>query len=259
MEELADGRTITMDENLRLVMVDDEGPARQLLREYLDGIPGVVVVAECANGFEAVKAVTEHDPDLLLLDIQMPKLDGFEVLELLERETPVVFVTAHDEHALRAFEVHAVDYLLKPFSADRLGEALDRARERIGRGEAVLPVADLMADARPEAGALERILVREGSDVRVIPVDSVDYIEARDDTVAIHTGGRCHIKPQRLSTLEHRLDDRRFIRVHRSFILNIDRLRSIELYAKDSRIAILTDGSRVPVSRSGYSRLRELL
>jgi two-component system LytT family response regulator len=240
-------------------MVDDEEPARRLLREYLEAMPGVTIAAECANGFEAVKAVARHAPDLMLLDIQMPKLDGFEVVELLEQDLPVVFITAHDEHALRAFEVHAVDYLLKPFGAERLVQALDRARERIGRGDPIPPIDDLITDARPDDGDLERILVRDGSEVRVIPVGAVDYIEARDDAVAIHTGDHCHLKAQRLSTLEKRLDARRFIRVHRSFILNIDRLRSIELYAKDSRIAILADGTRVPISRSGYSRLRELL
>jgi two-component system LytT family response regulator len=248
-----------MADELRVIMVDDEGPARRLLREYLDGTPGVSIVAECGNGFEAVKAVAEHEPDLMLLDIQMPKLDGFEVVELLERELPIIFITAHDEHALRAFEVHAVDYLLKPYSAERLGEAIERARDRIGRGDALPPLDELVSDARPDGGDLERILVRDGSDVRVIPVEKVDYIEARDDAVEIHVGGAAHHKAQRMTTLEERLDPKRFIRVHRSFILNIDRLRSIELYAKDSRIAILADGTKVPVSRSGYSRLRELL
>jgi two-component system LytT family response regulator len=248
-----------MVDELRVIVVDDEEPARLLLREYLEDITGVSIIAECGNGFEAVKAVAEHDPDLMLLDIQMPKLDGFEVVELLERDLPIIFVTAHDEHALRAFEVHAVDYLLKPYSAERLAEALERARERIGRGDAPPPLDELAASARPEGDELERILVRDGSDVRVIPVEEVDYIEARDDAVAIHVGSAAHLKAQRLSTLEERLDPKCFIRVHRSFILNIDRLRSIELYAKDSRIAILEDGTKVPVSRSGYTRLRELL
>ena len=248
-----------MADELRVIMVDDEGPARRLLREYLEDIPGVSIVAECGNGFEAVKAVTEHEPDLLLLDIQMPKLDGFEVVELLERDLPIIFITAHDAHALRAFDVHAVDYLLKPYSAERLGEALERARDRIGHGDASPSLDELMSDARPDGGDLERILVRDGSDVRVIPAEAVDYIEAQDDAVVIHVGGESHLKAQRLATLEDRLDPKRFIRVHRSFILNIDRLRSIELYAKDSRIAILEDRTKIPVSRSGYARLRELL
>jgi two-component system LytT family response regulator len=248
-----------VSDDLRLVIVDDEEPARKLVRDYLGRMAGVSIVAECGNGFEAVKAVNEHDPDLMLLDIQMPKLDGFEVLELLERDLPVVFVTAHDEHALRAFEVHAVDYLLKPFSSERLAEALDRARERIGRGGGGPPIEDLVTSARPEEGHLERILIRDGSEVHVIPTEAVDYMEAQDDSVAIHAGGLRHLKAQRLAKLEDRLDPKMFIRVHRSYIINVERLRSIELYAKDSRIAILADGTKVPVSRSGYSRLRELL
>jgi two-component system LytT family response regulator len=248
-----------MADELRVIIVDDEEPARRLLREYLEDVPGVSIIGECSNGFEAVKSVAEHDPDLMLLDIQMPKLDGFEVVELLERDLPIIFVTAHDEHALRAFEVHAVDYLLKPFSAGRLAEALERARERIDHEEKPPSLRDLAASAREEGEALERILIRDGSEVRVIPSDEVDYIEARDDAVAIHVGGAVHLKAQRLSSLDERLDPKRFIRVHRSFILNIDRLRSIELYAKDSRIAILSDGTKVPISRSGYTRLRELM
>jgi two-component system LytT family response regulator len=252
-------KATTMRDELRVIIVDDEEPARRLLRSYLEKMPGVAIAAECGNGFEAVKAAAEHDPDLILLDIQMPKLDGFEVIELLESDVPIVFVTAHDEHALRAFEVHAVDYLLKPVGGDRLKEALERARDRIGRGEGAPPVEELMESARPDAGFLERVLVREGSEVHVIPSDDVDVIEARDDAVAIHVGGAAHLKAQRISTLESRLDPKKFIRVHRSFIINVDRLKSIELYAKDSRIAILEDGTKVPVSRSGYSRLRELL
>ena len=218
-----------MADDLRLIVVDDEEPARALLRDYLGKMSGVSIVAECGNGFEAVKAVSECDPDLLLLDIQMPKLDGLEVVELLERELPVIFITAHDEHALRAFELHAVDYLLKPYSSDRLEEAVERARERIGRGDRPLPLEEVVSSARSQEGGLERILVRDGSDVQVIPIESVDYIEARDDAVVIHTGGNSHLKAQRLSTLEERLDAKAFIRVHRSFILNIDRLRGIEL------------------------------
>jgi two-component system LytT family response regulator len=248
-----------MSDELRVVIVDDEEPARRLLRDYLGRMTGVSIVAECGNGFEAVKAVGEHDPDVMLLDIQMPKLNGFEVLELLERDLPVVFITAHDEHAQRAFEVHAVDYLLKPFGAERLGEAVERARKRIGRGGETPSVEELIASARPEEGHLERILVRDGSEVHVIPTDEVDYVEARDDSVAIHAVGATHLKAQRLALLEERLDPKCFVRVHRSFIINVERLRSIELYAKDSRIAILSDGAKIPVSRSGYSRLRKLL
>src|SRR5438445_7332752 len=167
---------------MRIAIVDDEDLARKLLREYLSAYDDVEIVSECANGFEAVKAVTELKPDLLFLDIQMPRLDGFEVLELIGREVGVIFVTAYDKYALRAFEVHAVDYLLKPFSTDRLREALDRAKARI-QAKQFLPIEELAAAARPGGARMERILIRDGSNVHVIPVSKIDYAEAQDDYV----------------------------------------------------------------------------
>ncbi len=243
---------------LRVAIVDDEALARQVLREYLSGHADVEVVAECANGFEAVKAVADDRPDLLLLDIQMPRLDGFEVLELIGRDTPVIFVTAYDEYALKAFEVHAVDYLLKPFSAARLSEALERARERIGRGER-LPVDALTAAARPRQGPIARVLIRDGAQVHVLPVARIDYVEAQDDYACFRSEGRQYLKDQTLAHLETQLDPVRFVRIHRSYILNIERLARVELYAKDSRVAILRDGTKLPISRAGYARLGELL
>jgi two-component system, LytTR family, response regulator len=244
--------------SIRTVIVDDEPPARALLREYLSRHPDVEVVAECADGFEAVRAVSELRPDLLLLDIQMPKLDGFEVLELIESDVAVIFVTAHDEHAIRAFEVHAVDYLLKPCSAERLAEALARTRRRMAEG-APTPLQAVAAEARPRSGYLERILLRDGPSVHVVPVEKLDYAEAQDDYVCLRTEGRQLLKKQTLGELEAGLDPRRFVRIHRGYILNVDRLARLELYAKDSRVAILRDGSRLPVSRAGHARLKELL
>ncbi len=243
---------------LRVVIVDDEELARGVLREFLGAQPGVEVVAECANGFEAVKAVTELKPDLLFLDIQMPKLDGFEVLELIGAEVAVVFVTAFDEFALRAFEVHAVDYVLKPFSAERLANALDRARDRLGRREP-LPVTALVSAARPREGPVGRILVRDGAKVHVVAVDKLDYVQAQDDYACLHTGGKALLKEQTLAELETLLDPKRFVRIHRSYIVNIERLARVEPYGKDSRMAILADGTRLPVSRAGYARLTELM
>jgi two-component system LytT family response regulator len=242
---------------LRVAIVDDEAPARALLREYLAAHADVEVVAECANGFEAVKTVAELDPDLLLLDVQMPKLDGFEVLELVERPVAVIFVTAYDEHALRAFEVHAVDYLLKPFGPERLAQALARARERLGT-EIVSPV-QLHDTARPGRGPAQRVLVRDGVEVHVVAAADLDWARAVDDYVELHAGGRTLRKQQTLAELAARLDPQRFVRVHRSFVVNVERLARVELYAKDSRIAILRDGTRLPLSRAGYARLRELL
>jgi two-component system, LytTR family, response regulator len=245
---------------LRVAIVDDEAPARLLLREYLAAEPGIDVVAECANGFEAVRAVTELKPDLVLLDVQMPKLDGFEVLELIGRETAVVFTTAHDEYALKAFEVHAVDYLLKPFGHERLHEALERARQRLAtRQGAATPPPALAAAARRPGAWLTRVVIRDGARVDIIPVDRIDFVEAQDDYVAVHTGERALLKDQTMGSLEAQLDPRRFVRVHRSYLLNLDRLARLEPEGRSSRTAILRDGRRVPVSRSGYARLQELL
>lgn len=243
---------------IRAVIVDDEELARAILREYLSAHRDVEIVAECSNGFDAVKAVAERRPDLLFLDIQMPKLNGFEVLELIDPVRSVIFTTAFDQYALRAFEVHAVDYLLKPFSAERLAQALDLVRRRSPRsGPEALD--GLVKDAREHNKPLERILIRDGAKVHVIPVGKIDYFEAQDDYVCIKSEGKDHLKQETLATLENLLDQGRFIRIHRSYILNIERLARIELYAKDSRVAILQDGARLPVSRSGYARLKPLL
>jgi len=243
---------------MRIVIVDDEPLARAVLREFAAGDPEIELVAECANGFEAVKAVAELQPDLVLLDVQMPKLDGFEVLELLGRDQAVIFVTAYDQYALRAFEVHAVDYLLKPFSAERFEAAMGRARERL-RARTPTPVEEIVREVNPRVGHAERVLIRDGPNVHVLPVDSIDYVEAQDDYVAFKSGGKQYLKDQTLAAVERTLDPARFVRVHRSYVLNIDRIAKVELYAKDSRVAILRDGTRLPVSRAGYARLSELL
>lgn len=243
---------------IRAVIVDDEALARGLVKEYLAAHSRIEIVAECANGFEAVKAVTELKPDLLFLDIQMPKLSGFEVLELVDENPAVIFVTAYDEYALKAFDVHAMDYLLKPFSRERFDEALRHANERIGR-KGTPGLARLVADAQSTKKPLDRLLIREGSRVHVIPVEKVDYIEAQDDYFCVKTEGKKLLKQGTLSTLEEELDPKRFLRIHRSYILNIDRLSKIEPYAKDSRVAILHDGTRLQVSRTGYAKLKGLL
>jgi two-component system LytT family response regulator len=248
---------------LRVVLVDDEAPARALLREYLAAHPEVEIVAECANGFAAVKDVREHAPDLVFLDVQMPRLDGFEVLELLLPAPLVVFCTAYDEYALKAFDVHAVDYLLKPYGRERLAEALLRVEARRAAAGAA-PVATpwagtLAAMARAPGAYAERLVVKDGSEIHVIPVAALDYVEAQDDYVALHAGGKSWLKPQTLAEVEAALDPARFVRVHRSFVVALDRVARIEPYAKDSRIAVLKDGTEIPVSRGGYQRLREVM
>ena len=242
---------------LKIVIVDDEPLARTVVREFAERL-GMQVAAECANGFEAVKAVSELAPDLMFLDVQMPKLDGFEVLELLGRSVPVVFTTAYDQYALRAFEVHAIDYLLKPFSEERFAEAVSRARARLAAKEEI-PIEELMNDARPRTGPLERVLIRDGSQVHVLPVERIDFVEAQDDYVCFKSEGKDYLKDQTMGALEAQLDPARFVRIHRSYLLNIERIARVELYAKDSRVAILRDGRRLPVSRAGYARLAKLL
>jgi two-component system, LytTR family, response regulator len=243
---------------IRTLIVDDEPLAREVLREYLRAHPDIEVIGECANGFEAVRQTVETKPDLLLLDIQMPRLNGFEVLELLAEHPAVIFVTAYDEFALRAFEVHAVDYLLKPFDRQRLDAALGRARERL-QGRRLPSLAPLIAGARSPEVPLRRLLIRDRAEVRVVPAEDIDYLEAQDDYVAVRTAGRTFLKQARLSDLERQLDPSKFVRVHRSFIVNVERLKRIELYAKDSRVLFLRDGTKIPVSRSGYARLKDLL
>jgi two-component system LytT family response regulator len=243
---------------IRVVIVDDEPLARGLLREWLAAHSEIEIVAECANGFEAVKAATELKPDLLMLDVQMPKLDGFDVLELVGGDIPVIFITAYDSYAVRAFEVHAVDYLLKPFSAERLAEALDRARARIGSVERP-SVTELLSTARPDRTPLQRILIRERAEVHVIPVTKIDYIESQDDYVAVKCGGRSYLKEQPLGELEAQLDASAFVRIHRRYVVNLARLARIEMGVTDSRVAVLNDGTQLPISRTGYARLKELL
>ena len=243
---------------LTVVIVDDEAPARALVREYLEQHSDVHIVAECTNGLEAVKTANELRPDLLILDIQMPKLDGFEVLDLIGADaTGVVFTTAHDDYALRAFEVHAVDYLLKPFGPERFAESLRLARSRIAQSQPI-PARELL-EAHREGSAIDRILIRDRSQVHVIPVEQIDYVEAQDDYVSIRAAGRSYLKEQTLGELEAQLAAKGFVRIHRRYILNVSRLAKIELSEKDNRVAILNDKTELPISRSGYAKLRELL
>lgn len=248
---------------MRVLIVDDEPLARAFLTEQLAELDDVEVVGQARDGFEAVRLAEELSPDLMLLDVQMPKLSGLDVLELLGPRAPaVIFVTAHDEFALRAFEVHAIDYLLKPVQCERLAAALAHARQLQGRPGASTAGArarELARSARPPGQYLERVLIRESSRVHVLAVAQIDYIEAQDDYLCFASGTKRLRKQQTLAELAEQLDPVRFVRVHRSFILNVERLARIEPYAKDSWLAILADGGHLPISRSGYARLKELL
>ena len=244
---------------IRAVIVDDEDLARQIVREYLREEEDIAILAECTNGFDAVKAVAEHKPDLLFLDVQMPKLDGFEVLELIGSEIAVVFVTAYDQYAMKAFDAAAVDYLLKPFDVQRFRAALQRVRRRLGEKLLTPNASDLKNAAQAPGQYAQRIVIKDGTRVHIIAVDQLDYVEAQDDYVALHSGGKSYLKQQTISSVEASLDPARFVRVHRSFLVNLHRVSKIEPYTKDTRLAVLTDATQVPVSRAGYMRLRELM
>lgn len=241
---------------LRVMIVDDEGPARALLEEYLAELDACEVVASCADGFEAVRQATELAPDLMILDVQMPKLDGFDVLDLLPDPPAIIFSTAYEEHALRAFEVAAIDYLLKPFSLERLRKAVERVGERLASGEST-DISELPLGARRRPA--DRVLVRDGGKIHVVPSDRIRYVESQDDYIKICAGTDELRKKQTLTSLQDQLDPHRFVRVHRCFLISVDALDRLEPYSKESRVAILDDGTRIPVSRAGYARLRELL
>jgi two-component system, LytTR family, response regulator len=242
----------------KALIVDDEELARKLLREMVSSHPEIEIAAECANGMEAVKAAGEHKPDLLFLDVQMPKLTGFDVLELIDRAgVSIIFVTAFDQYAMKAFEVHAVDYLLKPFSRERFEAALERAKSKEGKKD--VDATELVASSRPAGQYAERIVVKDGTKVSLIAVNKLEYAEALDDYVSLVSEGKKHLKQQTISGLEMTLDPAMFVRIHRSYIVNLGRVARIEPYGKDSKVVILSNGLKLPVSRTGYGRLKTLL
>lgn len=239
---------------LRALIADDETLARRLLAEYLRPHADITILAEADNGLDAARAITELKPDLVFLDIQMPRLTGLEVLELTGRRDGIVFTTAYDQHAMRAFELHAVDYLLKPFSQARFDAALERARRLLGQA-----APGLERLVTPAGAWLARVLVRDGGGLQVLPVEDIAYIEAQADQVAFHAHGREHLKNQRISELEAQLDPARFVRVHRSFIINLAALQALERTDSDAHVARMKNGKRIPVSRSGHERLRQAI
>lgn len=243
---------------LRILIVDDEPLARDLIREYLAAHADLEIVGESEHGLQAVQDISALNPDLIFLDIQMPKLNGLEVLELTGRRSGVIFTTADDQHALKAFDLHAVDYLLKPFSQQRFDDALARARKAVNpsQSEALPALQQLLADASQRPA---RILIRDRNQVHVIAVDAVEYVQAQDDYISIHSAGRDYLKTQPLADLAAALDPARFVRVHRSYLLNVDFLQSLERATKDSFMAVLRAGQRIPISRAGYERLSELI
>lgn len=245
---------------MKVLIIDDETLARDLLKSYLKGEEDIEVVGECANGFEGMKAIQEQQPDLVFLDVQMPKLNGFEMLELLENPPFIIFATAHDEFAIKAFEANAIDYLLKPFSKDRCRQALDKFRERFQEGESGKEAVQKLVEYKDEQpSVLDRIVVRTGAKIKIILPENIRYLESQDDYVMIYTQEGKFLKQKTMTYFERHLDPKDFVRIHRSYIVRIEQIAQIELYGKDTHIAALKDGSKLSVSRSGYSRLKEVL
>lgn len=241
-------------DRIRALIIDDEEPARSLIKHYLDKHGSVEVAGECPDGYCALLSIRELKPDLIFLDIQMPRITGFELLEVLEEKPEIIFTTAYDEYAIRAFDINAVDYLLKPFPEQRFYEAVDKAIQRIRTG-AGSKISGLSSMTMEGSAPLRRVIIRKGSAISFISVSDIHYIQAEDDYVMIyHSGGKA-LKQQTMKYYEKQLPAREFVRIHRSYIVAIEQISRVEPYGKDNHIAIMKDGKRLPVSRSGYQKL----
>jgi len=247
----------------KVIIIDDEPLARSIVAEYLQAHPQLQLVQECNDGFEGLKAIMQLQPDLIFLDIQMPKITGFEMLELVEQPPAVIFTTAFDEYAIKAFETHAVDYLLKPFSKERFDKAIHKWMEQSATATAApTPVSateSLLETASLAPGQNQRIVVKNGAKIKIIPVHDVLYLEAADDYVKIHTADSYYLKNKTMAHFEKALDAQQFARCHRSYMVNVQHIARIDPYEKDGHIAILKSGAKVPVSKTGYVKLRQVL
>ena len=243
---------------IKVLIIDDEDFAREVIKEYLEDISEIEIIGELSDGFSGLKAINELNPDLVFLDVQMPKLSGFELLEVLEKKPMIIFTTAYDQYAIKAFEMNAVDYLLKPFSKERFDAAIQKVSEKKNlRNEDFLSKLENSIDSKKEI--LNRIVVKSRNEIEVLAVDQVDYIEAQDDYVMIYTGEKKYLKQKTMNFFEKHLDSKTFLRVHRSYIVRLDRIQKIEPYEKSSSILVLKNGKKVPVSRSGLSKLKTVL
>lgn len=244
---------------IKVVIIDDEPLARSIVVEYLQSYEQIQVMQECNDGFEGLKAIQQHQPDLIFLDIQMPKINGFEMLELIDQPPSVIFTTAFDEFAMKAFDASAVDYLLKPFGKDRFDKALQKWLQQTKSDIPQRAVEQLLNNSQKQPEDQQRVVVKNGSNIRIIPVTDIYYFEAYDDYVKIFTKDGYTLKKKTMSHFEQVLDPSQFVRVHRSFIVQIPQITRIEPYEKDGHIALLKNGAKIPLSRSGYSRLKEVL
>lgn len=244
---------------MKAVIIDDENLARELIKAYLKKFDQVEVIAECSDGFQGLKAIQQHNPDLIFLDIQMPKITGFEMLELIENPPVVIFSTAFDQYAIKAFELNATDYLLKPYSETRFEEAVKKAIAKIGQKESNQKELEGLKETRSEQESLDRIVVKTGNKIQILALNQVHHFEAQDDYVAIHSDQGKFLKLMRMKALENGLPTGDFVRIHRSHIVNVKHIEKLELYEKDSYILYLKNGQQLPVSRSGHGRLKEVL
>jgi two-component system, LytTR family, response regulator len=242
---------------IKVIIIDDEPLARSVVREYLQSFKEVMIVQECNDGFEGVKAITQHKPDLIFLDIQMPKINGFEMLELIDQPPAVIFTTAFDEYAIKAFESHAIDYLLKPFSKDRFDKAMQKWLSQ--RNSTDEKNKTLIQEEVRHPEERNRVVVREGGNIRIIPVDEIQYIEAYDDYVKIYTLKEMFLKKKTMSFYENSLDPSQFVRVHRSYIIQLNQITRIEPLEKDTHLALLKSGAKIPLSKTGYAKLKSVL
>jgi two-component system LytT family response regulator len=244
---------------IRVILIDDEPLARTLLKKFLDDVQEVEIVGAYENGFEGLKGITELKPDLIFLDIQMPKLNGFEMLELLDEIPHTIFITAYDKYAVKAFESNAVDYLLKPYSRDRLISAFNKAKEIIDNSPNKNNVKEAIKDHEAQIETIDRIAVKTGTKIKIIYIEDVEYLESQDDYVMIYTNDGKFLKQKTMKFFETHLPPQSFVRVHRSYMVRIDFVEQIELYEKDGYVIKLKNSKTIPVSKSGYNRLRSAL
>jgi len=244
--------------SLKALIVDDEQPARNIIIHYLSSFSGIQVAGECSNGFEAIKLIRELKPDILFLDVQMPKITGLELLDVIDDTPAVIFTTAYDQYALKAFDLNAVDYLLKPFSQERFALAVNKVIDRIKAGQPTRKVTSEIANA-DLLEQLSRIVVKNGTSMTVIPVSEILFVEAREDYVMIYSEKGRFMKPQTMNFLEQHLPDSLFIRIHRSYIVNIEKIQRLEPYDKDTFTAIIPPSHKLRISRTGYKKLKDTL
>lgn len=242
---------------IKTVLIDDEPLSREIIKSYLRKFPSIEVVDECNDGFDGVKSIQQHQPELVFLDIQMPKINGFEMLELISPMPAVIFITAFDEFALKAFEANAIDYLLKPVAEDRFEKAVQKFLDKVTPAET--QTNSLLEKMAQTPAQNNRVVVKTGNKVKIIPIHEIQYLEADDDFVKIITAEGTFLKNKTMTFYEQTLDAQQFVRVHRSYIVHISQITKIEPYQKETHLAILRNGQQIPISKTGYAKLKMIL